>query len=86
MNYRLNVYLGIAFLAGCVGAQVMRIPPATAQNASTTRWEVFCQRFHTFGPPGPEEVASKATAAGAEGWEFVLEDHAHNYCFKRPRK
>lgn len=68
--------LVLTFIAGCV-AKPFLVPPATANQASLTRWDYVCFADHDV-----DRVAEKSKALGAEGWEMVT-GNAIGWCFKR---
>ena len=81
--------LGVAavFVAGCaVGGASARfvVPPASAQQAATlTKWEYMC-----INDPYIERAATKASAAGIQGWEMVGSlslGTESGWCFKRAK-
>jgi hypothetical protein len=81
-----GVGVGVVFLVGCaVGGASGRfiVPPASAQQASVTRWEYFC-----FEESRAEGVSEKIAPAGAQGWELVTAGSRGGvlvWCLKRPR-
>lgn len=84
MNVR-SFGVAAVFLAGCAvggGASAFVVPKASAQQAAAlTRWEYFC-----VDDVGYAKINGEANKAGAEGWEMVTYDVAHNFgCFRRPK-
>jgi hypothetical protein len=77
--------LSIAFVAGCVAAQLSQlvIPPARA-NHPVPRWEYHCVK----GLGGDErENTAVLSSIGAQGWELVTilpGGFSLMACFKRP--
>jgi len=80
MNRSVWALVGVAFLMGCVTAQVLRVAPAAAQGFAGSRFEYVCQHL----PHNPQGATAALNQFGAQGWELVTYVPASGYCFKRP--
>lgn len=81
MDYRklsIGLALVVAFLAGCVVHDVVRVAPPARAGVPVQRWEYHCDSFSSV-----EEMDSDSDKVGAQGWEMAAATGAV-ICFKRP--
>jgi opacity protein-like surface antigen len=91
MDYKklsIGLALVVAFLAGCVVHDVVRVAPPARASAVGQRWEYECRESR-------RGITKMANDQAAQGWELVTAvgaawsdavgaDYTMVWCFKRP--
>lgn len=82
MDYKklsIGLALVVAFLAGCVVHDVVRVTPPARAGVPVQRWEYHCDHISS----SVEDLDSESDNVGAQGWEMAAATGAV-VCFKRP--